>query len=1262
MNYRLPHLASLQDIEQWADRTSSRSQLANLLRRLVKENVKLVTELSMPGDEDSDLGGYDGLVTSPQATPLVPLGKSVWEFGTNGDPGAKANLDYNKRTKDSLGVDKLSTTFVFVTPRRWPGSVAWVAKKAEAHEWAKVVVVTASDLFSALESAPNTHIWFSELLKIPAQGVMTLAGWWEKFTSPTKGLLTAELLMAGREQQGNALLRRIVEEERGHTWIGAPSTDDVLGFVAATIQTSEPGSREALMERTLVVLDPGALAFLDRTDGLLILLPYEESLVRQADLTTNHHVILHMAESGTPWMQLPALPISETTKALENEGVDREKSREYARALGKSVEQFRARVSGAQSSILMAQASTHLSSTVYRRSWMLGAWNGNVPGDIEAFESIVGSPLHDSITELLGLSLGPAPAFTRVGESWKVSDIRESFLALGPTVSRSELQSFERIVQDVLGAVDPRLDVPRGDRWRANIDGLSRAHSSDLRKGVARTLAIFSSDPLLANDRDTSSLKAWTELTVRALLERANADSSGKLWESLLDVMSLLAEAAPDMFLNAIDVATRPDGVLADKLFSESEGGLFSQTSPHTYLLWALERLAWSPLYFSAVSQQLLRLTELDPGGKTVNRPSASLTNLLRPWLPQTAAKLKSRMAILRKVTTKRTQASWDLLMALMPDRHAWAMDTSGPEFQAWKNEAQASPVTVSELIEFISLVLEIALDVAREKPHRFVDLIGKWDELAPDLREKVVHMLESLELELVPEADRSAIWSEITALVRKHREFADADWSLPEEDVDELERVGERFLPDSVQAQVAWLFERMPELGEIKYIEDHALYEAELGRQRTAAIKRVFEVGGFAGIVSLAEAVEDPWSLGFVTQSIPDVRPDVSEVVAMMGSDSTKLVEFATSLARRELAGDTTTLIEQAQAQQSDPVVAARILRLGDDLERIWEAIPGMGAAVEGLYWAEFNIYGRGSFDLANETAARLASHGRIAVALDLLALYSPKEDKTTDASLVFRLLGEFVTSSDPEARVLSQYDLTGLLALVRNSGDFSTEQVAALEWSYLAGLDSGSDIVTIQQYLADSPATFAEMISYAYRRKSGQSENDAATSPALSSNAWNLLRRWKVIPGSTGEKADVDPVALETWITETRLLLTESDRLNPGEAHIGEVFAHSKVDPDGTWPTRAVRDFLEADDSIVIRRNFVMGITNSRGVTSRALDEGGDKERVLAQRYAAYAEAVVDEWPRTAQMLRQVEAHYLSEAKENDIEAEREGQGFEY
>ncbi|MCS5714688.1 hypothetical protein NVV95_09000 [Herbiconiux sp. CPCC 205716] len=544
----------------------------------------------------------------------------------------------------------------------------------------------------------------------------------------------------------------------------------------------------------------------------------------------------------------------------------------------------------------MTEQEAQLASPLLRRVWMLGAWDSGVGGDADAFKTLVGKTPAEAADDLIGLSTGIAPVFAHVGSAWRLIDTAATFGSLAKDVTQSDLQGLELVMQQVLGAVDPRLDLPRQDRWRANLDGKARAHSSDLRKGLARTLAVFGASERDDETSSTVSLSGWSELIVRALLQRANEDPTGKLWESLFDVLSILAEAAPDVFIDALSVAIGSEGVLTDKLFTDDDTGIFSQTSPHTYVLWALERIAWSPEHFGAVMRQMKRLATLDPGGKTANRPLASLAGVLSSWHPQTGATLKSRITVLRAIAGKGSDLDWKILLALTPDSHAWAIDSGGPEFRDWKSNAEARKVTMQDLFEFVTEVVNLSIQAAEQLPVRYADLIEKLDDMPAEHRDKILDSLRGIRDEAVTEEMRDIVWNRLGELIRRHREFADADWSLPARDLDGLEELRNHFVPSSPVPKVAWLFSAMPELGNVKYTDDHEAYQTELARLRLDAITQVIEVEGKSGLTELAGLADAPHTVGYSAASSGLLDDELEHFAALMVDESAKVVSFSSA------------------------------------------------------------------------------------------------------------------------------------------------------------------------------------------------------------------------------------------------------------------------------------------------------------------------------------------------------------------------------
>jgi hypothetical protein len=429
-----------------------------------------------------------------------------------------------------------------------------------------MIQLTMSGVLGSVRRSPPghaVHVRLSEILGKPATAVRTIEEWWQAFCAKSSPAVSTEIALSGRADHAAQLLM-LLDENRPFTTIRAKSIDDVLGFVAATMLTTDPVLRAELLARTLIVHDVSALRQLASSESLLILLPFEEHMRREAELVRSNN-ILFMCEEDTPAdVELSNIDIAEVTKLLIDQGVGRDLATELGQAAGVSLQKFQ-RVASQQ---LRPQPAwqTAFSGRDVRRAWLLRSWTTSRSGDLDVFAQIVGKPFDEVEEKLRESARGGDPVFSTVGAVWSVVSPADFWDHLRPQLGPTDLEALQRTVQDVLGAVDPALELPPEERWLAGMRGMSRIHSRELRRGLGMTLA------LIGVKGGTTTLGVgitggtWVSGVLHSLFKRANADETGQLWASLTDVLPLLAEAAPDIFLGAIETATdHPDTVLSDR-------------------------------------------------------------------------------------------------------------------------------------------------------------------------------------------------------------------------------------------------------------------------------------------------------------------------------------------------------------------------------------------------------------------------------------------------------------------------------------------------------------------------------------------------------------------------------------------------------------------------------------------------------------------------------------------------------------------------
>jgi hypothetical protein len=753
----------------------------------------------------------------------------------------------------------------------------------------------------------------------------------------------------------------------------------------------------------------------------------------------------------------------------------------------------------------------------------------------------------------------------------------------------------------------------------------------------------------------------WAATVVARLLRRANDDPTGMLWASLSDLLPLLAEATPAVFLQAVRTGVTPNGEpILKSLFLDRKGSeTLSVGSPHTGLLRALETVAWSRDHGREAIELLARLAELDPGGRLSNRPLNSLIDIFRPWLPQTSLSAASRLEALDDLRRGHSEVAWHVMLGLLPKYHEVGNYTSSPTFRDWK--ADESPLTYGAIWEMARALSERMVEDAPSSPERWAELASRVDDLPADSQSMLLQRLRELAVaDELSTALRSQIWEALDKVVRQHRKFPEADWSLPSETLDAIGAVAAVLRPPDPSAALAWLFdEQFPDLGEAAVGFD--VQQARIDGARSDAAEKVLEIDGPDGLIEMANHVSFPFFLGDAAASHGTDELD-ERFVPLIDDDERAVWMFAAgySFGRNRSEGES-WLMDHVESARGRPLAQARLLQLSDDLESAWAKVSELGPEVESSYWREFVINGRGhDFQLVNQAAESLLRHDRISSAVDLLSMYAHANDRRVSADLVARTLERLVQLHDEgtEPGPVAAYELNTLLDYLNDETDFDADRLGVLEWRLLPARDYGGHSRALELRLARDPAFFVEIVSLIYRPRGEEPSQEM--SAGLAENAWRLLNSWRIVPGSSEPGGEVNGSALDAWVDRARELLADNKRTEVGDISIGNVLAHSGTDGDGTWPTEPIRDLIERLANPDIENGFAIQIFNNRGTTIRGVTDGGGLERTLVEQYSDLADRIRNKWPRTSAVLRSISEDYEREARRQDEDAERFREGM--
>lgn len=220
-------------------RRYSEGLLPEIIKRLINCSGAEVDSLRIPDGDDVWAPGYDGIVSAKVESRYIAAGKSVWEFGCSSDSLAKIESDFEKRTENSLGIDKANTTFYLVVPKIWAYAKAvseWEAEHRE--EWKNVIVYDAAILCDWINSELAVAAWLFEIYDKGAHpiAISSISRAWRDFSKWTDPAFTYVMFTEGREEQRAQLMAYC--KERQICCVRADTQISAYSFCLATLMQS----------------------------------------------------------------------------------------------------------------------------------------------------------------------------------------------------------------------------------------------------------------------------------------------------------------------------------------------------------------------------------------------------------------------------------------------------------------------------------------------------------------------------------------------------------------------------------------------------------------------------------------------------------------------------------------------------------------------------------------------------------------------------------------------------------------------------------------------------------------------------------------------------------------------------------------------------------------------------------------------------------------------------------------------------------------
>jgi hypothetical protein len=1229
-------------LEDWAGSIGSEIELPKIVSDLIRASAPDLTSIRFPSGDKGRIRGFDGHLVSEIAALNVPPGRSYWEFGTNENYKAKTKGDFEKRTKDVPPEDQRDTTLVLVSPWTWDSSDKankledFIADCRRSSSWKDVRYIDGVQLETWLEQKPGVAAWHARnTLKLYAQdGIRSTDDFWDDFSGRFGPPISEEVLVCERAKAAEQLVKDLLQTSNMVSLV-ADSPDEVLAFAVAAIRKAAPEVRLFLESRTLVVETVAAGRQL-RPDGNLVLLLRGDPAKSPKQFLSVGTILVPLGRrqrgGGSTVLERPTSYAMGT--AMRSMGLEENRAISLARGSGRSLTALARLIPG----------GSHDPPPWLRHGQELvpailsGAWDSANPRDREIIELIAGAASTDVENRLRPFLVEADPPFDLEATVWKVRAPMDAFVWVGPLIGAHQAGLLRSAMLKVFADLEPE---PKPEDEVSFFQENPSGYSEWLREGLTATLLLFAVWGEIAgvNLGGTSG----QDFANRVLKDLPGLNSNPRLLTSLRDELPMLAEAAPDPLLAALERLLEGDGRAILPIFDERPGFLRA-VSHHSGVLWALETLAWDPTYFRRAALILANLASIDPGGELGNRPNRSLAEIFVLWNPNTNASSAQRLSALDEITKAFPAVGWDLVLTLLPSFSGVSVPTAKPRLRE-AGAADRPAVTYAELWANQAAVAERAIVLADRDVDRWLELVKRIASFAPTERAKAVIELDRT-LGSLDEQPRRALWTKLRNEVARHQRFTQAAWALKGEELEPLRSLSEKYAPADPVSSAISLFDS-------RALDDTSdLTKSE--QRRSAAIKDLIVKSGAEAVVRLATEAKTPF---LVVEALAGAHLTAEEIEQLLtlafDQQPPSSITYGMSVLYRNVvgAGQAEAWIRRKQADRDVTAQSvARLLEAWPDNLETWRTVRKFGRDVVDAYWKQRPPrYLKGPRHELLRSVLMLLRYGRAIEALQS----SLDRIRELPSKLILRALDGVIPqlNANPElADTMTSYYVESALKVLDQRPDVAEDAVARREYGFLPLLEHSSRALKVHALMAKDPAVFHGILRNVYRGETEATTEADENTKANARLSYSLLSHFSLLPGAGAQ--GLDGSVLAAWVDGARRLGAETDRARITDNFIGKVLAHAPPDVDGAWPHRAVRDEIERLNSEEIERAIQIERYNMRGVHRRDVYEGGDKERDLANTNYQAA-ALSSAWPRTAALLQAIAKAWEQEAKRVDIEA---------
>ena len=806
--------------------------------------------------------------------------------------------------------------------------------------------------------------------------------------------------------------------------------------------------------------------------------------------------------------------------------------------------------------------------------------------------------------------------------TWKVLDIKSTIEQLSKYIYNNHIDNFANIYLNILGEINPALDLSIDERYMANIYKKSRAYSAVIRTGVANGMAMLANNQGIFSKCSASKIANTANNTVFRLL---SDNENPKLWMSITDNISLIAQASPAQFLSRLEntLEIKNDNPIATGI-KESSGDSFFQPDYMAGLYWALADLSWDKKYFSRASLALAKIATLETHQTEKKKYSLdTILHTILPWKPKTLASVEVRHSVVEKIVDEHRAVGRELLKDLLPNMTLTTIERELPEWLDITNTLQ--PVTQQELWKESSYYSNLYIDTA-ESLQEIIDAIENVDHLTDDTLPSFTNQLNK-RLQNMTDKDRQVVWGVLLKKINNlDRRSKDED-----ERVKILKKIASDIEPEDDLCKSIYLFSNYDH--DLIDYNDWEKGKKELEEKRRQSLLKILNSNNATRQLNkLINQAKIPYTIGSSLGSID--YPSIENMLLPKFLNENKAEkEFISNFIYTRYfyyKGNINWVdkLDFASWNNEQKILLLLALPFSQSTWELLDAQQNKDLTKE--YWNRVDHFRR-TDDKYSEAAVRnLLKAKRPLAAIEYIASAIIMGDSSIkqqiDPELCLKaLMASLNTTENISGTNNLQYEIGRVFKYLYDNIDYTKTNLWETEWAYLKlfGKHGIGQPRALIYRIANDADFFCDLINI-YKsdpHDTKHQELNEAIRYRLSKVLSLSFNDFMIMPG-IDQYGTFREDNFTAWIHKVEEICKTSEHLDFAQSVIGGYLINSPEDKSGLWINKTVAKILDRNDSAPMRSGYGRGVYNSRGV--HVVDETGETEASLLDKWQNRADEI--------------------------------------